>query len=113
MRRGALQHLRRRGPRPRPAPDPAPVAGRDGALPAPRLPAIEARYRALVEHIPAVTYIDAADRTSSSLYMSPQVQEILGYPPEEWLTDPDLWIKLLHPEDRERVITEHLRTNES
>ena len=81
--------------------------------PPPRLPAVEARYRALVEHIPAVTYIDALDRTSSSLYMSPQVEEILGYPPEEWLADPELWVKLLHPEDRERVITEHLRTNES
>jgi diguanylate cyclase (GGDEF)-like protein/PAS domain S-box-containing protein len=77
------------------------------------LPAIEARYQALVEHIPAVTYIDAADRTSSSLYMSPQVEAVLGYPPEEWIADPELWLKLLHPEDRERVLTEHLRTNES
>jgi diguanylate cyclase (GGDEF)-like protein/PAS domain S-box-containing protein len=78
-----------------------------------RLPAIEARYQALVEHIPAVTYIDAADRASSSLYMSPQVEAILGYAPEDWTSDPDLWVKLLHPEDRERVLTEHLRTNES
>src|SRR5439155_5293182 len=77
------------------------------------LPALEARYQALVEHIPAVTYIDAADRSSSSLYMSPQVEAILGYPPEDWTSDPDLWVKLLHPEDRERVLTEHLRTNES
>jgi diguanylate cyclase (GGDEF)-like protein/PAS domain S-box-containing protein len=113
MRLGALEHLRRRGHRPRPATRPEPAAVDEGRTTPPRLPAIEARYQALVEHIPAVTYIDAADRTSSSLYMSPQVEDILGYPPEEWLSDPELWVKLLHPEDRERVITEHLRTNAS
>ena len=38
--------------------------------------------------------------------MSPQVEEMLGYTQEEWLDDPDLWVKLLHPEDRERALAE-------
>lgn len=63
-------------------------------------------YEALVEHIPAVVYVDADDEVSSALYMSPQVEEMLGYTQEEWLEDPDLWVKLLHPEDREQVLAE-------
>ena len=63
-------------------------------------------YEALVEQIPAVVYVDADDEVSSALYMSPQVEEMLGYTQEEWLEDPDLWVKLLHPEDRERVSAE-------
>ena len=68
---------------------------------------------ALVEHIPAVTYIDALDQFSSAVYMSPQVESMLGFSPEEWLVDPQFFVKLLHPDDRERVLAENERTNES
>jgi len=78
-----------------------------------RLGNAEARYRALVEHIPVVTYVDAADEVSSAVYMSPQVEAMLGYAPEEWLVDREFFVKLLHPEDRERVLAENKRTNES
>jgi len=71
----------------------------------------EERYRTLVERIPAVTYIDAMDDSSTTLYISPQVGPLLGYSPEEWLADPRLWERLLHPDDRDRVLGEHLRTN--
>ena len=73
----------------------------------------EERYRTLVEQIPAVTYIDEIDETSSAIYMSPQVEGMSGYTPEEWLEDPELWIKILHPEDKERVLAEAWRTNET
>ena len=42
-------------------------------------------------------------------YVSPQVEEILGYSPEEWTANPDLWAKLLHPEDRERALEQETR----
>jgi PAS domain S-box-containing protein len=66
----------------------------------------EARYRALVENIPIVTYIDALGEGSlhASLYFSPQVTELLGYTPEELTRPEPLWPSLIHPEDRERVI---------
>lgn len=67
-------------------------------------------YEVLVEQIPAVVYVDADDEASSALYISPQVEEMLGYTQEEWLEDPDLWAKLLHPEDRERALAEANRT---
>ncbi|MGI9050562.1 MAG: helix-turn-helix transcriptional regulator [Rubrobacteraceae bacterium] len=71
-----------------------------------------AMYKALVEQIPAVLYVDADDEASSALYMSPQVEEMLGYTQEEWLDDPDLWVKLLHHKDRERALAaaSHART---
>lgn len=71
----------------------------------------ETRYRTLVEQVPAVVYVDALDDVSSAIYMSPQVEEMLGYAPDEWLEDPELFAKLLHPEDRERVLAEHVRAN--
>jgi diguanylate cyclase (GGDEF)-like protein/PAS domain S-box-containing protein len=78
-----------------------------------RLREAKERYRTMVEQIPAVTYIDEIDETSSAIYMSPQVEGMSGYTPEEWLEDPELWVKILHPEDKERVLAESRRTNET
>jgi PAS domain S-box-containing protein len=61
----------------------------------------ESRYRALVEQLPAIAYIDPVDRRGTA-YISPQTEAILGYTPEEWYADPDLWQHIVHPEDRER-----------
>jgi PAS domain S-box-containing protein len=66
----------------------------------------EERYRVLVEQIPAVVYIDEDDETCTARYVSPQYERMLGYTPEERLADPELWLKLLHPDDRERVMAE-------
>lgn len=71
---------------------------------------INVMYEALIDQIPAVVYVDAVDEASSALYMSPQVEEMLGYTQEEWLRDTDLWVKLLHPEDREHALAEANRT---
>jgi PAS domain S-box-containing protein len=79
----------------------------------------EAKYRALVENIPAVTYLDLIDsddpRKVRELYVSPQVEEMLGYTPHEVTTNPDMWIKLIHPDDRARAVqndTRHYETGE-
>ena len=64
----------------------------------------EARYRTLVEQLPLVTYIDtpySADEAAS--YVSPQIEEMLGYSLEEWHANPTFFVDHLHPEDRERV----------
>ena len=60
-------------------------------------------YRALVEQIPAVTYVDRADGSDEPVYTSPQVRHMLGYTPEEWLGQ-RLWPERLHPDDCERMI---------
>jgi diguanylate cyclase (GGDEF)-like protein/PAS domain S-box-containing protein len=63
----------------------------------------EKRYRTLVEQIPAVTYIDPVNDPDTSLYTSPQIEQMLGYTPQEWQNE-KLWPKRLHPDDRERVL---------
>src|SRR5262249_40575794 len=60
----------------------------------------EARYRALVEQIPAVTFMAPLDGSTSELYVSPQIEELLGFSAEEWLEDPLLWFRQMHPEDQ-------------
>ena len=67
----------------------------------------EAKYRALVEHIPAVVYLDPVDEDSDSIYVSPQVVELLGIEPDEWLNDPYAWRHHVHPEDIERAWDEY------
>ena len=76
-----------------------------------RLREAEKRYRTLVERIPAITYIQELDEPSRTTYISPQYEEILGYSVEECMSDPEHWTKILHPEDRERVLAEDRRTN--
>ena len=78
-----------------------------------RLREAEKRYRMLVEQIPAITYIQEIRKHSESVYVSPQVMDIVGYTPEECTSTPDLWMKILHPDDREEVLAEDLRTNET
>jgi PAS domain S-box-containing protein len=72
-----------------------------------RLSAAERQYRTLIEQLPLVTYIDNLDATSSAIYISPQVEEMLGYPVVTWLSDPEFFPKVLHPDDRERVLDVH------
>jgi PAS domain S-box-containing protein len=68
-------------------------------------------YRALVEGAPAILYIDRPDELSTNLYTSPQIVELLGYTVEEWMRDAELWVRSLHPVDRERVVQEHRASN--
>jgi PAS domain S-box-containing protein len=68
-----------------------------------------ARYRALVERIPAVVYEMDPDDERRTLYVSPHVESVLGYTREEWLDQPDIWIELLHADDREVVLDRHDR----
>jgi diguanylate cyclase (GGDEF)-like protein/PAS domain S-box-containing protein len=78
-----------------------------------RLREAEERYRMLVERIPAITYIHEIGRNSETVYVSPQILDIMGYTPEECTSTPDFWITILHPDDREAVLAEDLRTNET
>src|SRR5215207_232128 len=76
----------------------------------------EARYRTLVEQIPAVTYVQEpidSDNPKAITYMSPQYEDMLGYPPESEILDEEHWLRMLHPDDRERVLAEELRTDET
>jgi PAS domain S-box-containing protein len=76
----------------------------------------EAKYRTLVEQIPAVTYIKEADVGEPDwniVYVSPQIEALLGYSPEEYTSGQNIWEQLLHPDDRERVLAEDARTEKT
>ncbi|MGH2538492.1 MAG: sensor histidine kinase [Candidatus Promineifilaceae bacterium] len=68
------------------------------------LRASEAKYRTLVERLPAIVYLAERIGVRQLLYVSPQVEALLGYPAERWTADPNLWLQALHPEDRARVL---------
>ncbi|MDP9118929.1 MAG: PAS domain-containing protein, partial [Actinomycetota bacterium] len=65
--------------------------------------ASESRVRELVEQLPVVVYVDTDELLPRSLYLSPNIEEILGYPPERYNEDRELWKQMMHPDDRSRV----------
>ena len=69
------------------------------------------RFRALVEQLPLSVYIDRLDDVSSNVYTSPQIEQMLGYSVAQWVENHDLFVEILHPEDRERVLAAHQRTH--
>ena len=74
----------------------------------------EARYQALVEQLPLITYVDAPNRSrSTAAYISPQVETILGFPIDDWLADPDFFPHHLHPDDHDRVMDAQRAARES
>jgi PAS domain S-box-containing protein len=64
----------------------------------------EARYRRLVEQLPVITYVAALDEHSTTTFISPQVETLLGYSQDEYGRDSDLWLERLYPEDRDQVL---------
>src|SRR5882757_5086507 len=61
-------------------------------------------YRRMVERLPVIVYASELGEQGRWRYVSPQVVELLGYSAEEFLADPGLWARLLHPEDREQAL---------
>jgi PAS domain S-box-containing protein len=76
----------------------------------------ETRYRTLVEQTPAIIYVQEPLESSNPkavTYVSPQYETILGYPPESKIIDEEHWNRIVHPEDRERVLAEEARTDQT
>ncbi|NWG34345.1 MAG: GAF domain-containing protein [Chloroflexi bacterium] len=63
----------------------------------------EFRYRSLVEQTPAVVFLDSVDENETTIYISPRIEELIGYTPQEWIADPLMWENHLHPDDKERI----------
>src|SRR5439155_1752779 len=73
----------------------------------------QGRFQRVVENLPAIVYLESVTRQDNGigemLYVSPQVEEILGFPPEQWIADPAAWARQFHPDDRMRVRQEYER----
>jgi diguanylate cyclase (GGDEF)-like protein/PAS domain S-box-containing protein len=83
-------------------------AGRELRI-AHELGAAEWRFQRVVEQLPVVTYVTLLDQNVPATYLSPQFEALVGYTPLEAASDSDLFLKLLHPDDRDRVLAEHHR----
>ncbi len=69
----------------------------------------EATFRLFIERLPAISYIAEPGNEGRWLFVSPQIEALLGYRPEEWLEDPRLWFSRFHPDDRHVVMAEERR----
>ncbi len=79
------------------------VIGRERQL-TDELTVAEAQYRSVVERVPGVVYVAEAGQHGRWHFVSPKIEELLGYSPEEWVSDPTLWLSRIHPGDRDRMI---------
>ncbi len=77
------------------------------------LRAAETKYRTLVEQLPAIIYTAAIDEHGTTQYVSPQIEAMLGFSPEEWLANPNLWLEQAHPDDRARMLETIVRVQAS
>lgn len=74
-----------------------------------KLAQAEAKYRSLVETIPAIVYIATLDGTNRFLYVSSRIKT-LGFPAEEWLNDPDILLARTYAEDRRHMLEERAKS---
>ena len=72
----------------------------------------EAQYRSVVERVPGVVYVAEAGQHGRWHFVSPKIEELIGYTAEEWMADPTLWLQRLHPADRDRMIRAELDETE-
>ena len=73
----------------------------------------EERYRTLVETLPLATYVGDGGHDTGPSWVSPQIETITSYSPAEWTSNPELLGEVLHPDDKERVLAEMQRAEES
>src|SRR5439155_26008351 len=67
----------------------------------------ELRYKSLVESLPMMVFVDHLDEQATNIFTSPQALEVTGYSAEEWMTRSALWLKIIHPDDFDRVMDAH------
>jgi PAS domain S-box-containing protein len=83
-------------------PDAPPPAGDAPGVEMSQGASVDARYRALVEQMPAVVFMADLDEGIGEAYVSPQIESALGFSQQEWLEDPIRWYQRIHPDDKER-----------
>lgn len=62
-------------------------------------------FTGLIETIPAIVYLAEMGEQGRWLYVSPQIENVLGYTPDEWMSDPENWYRSIHPDDREHAVS--------
>ncbi len=68
----------------------------------PELGDSETMFRGFIENLPVLFYAVKAAPPFTPLYVSPEFERF-GYGLDAWSSDPDIWVKVIHPEDRDWV----------
>ena len=76
-------------------------------------PLRDQRFRALLEGVPVAAYRWEAGSAGRCLYVSPQIESMLGFRPEQWMADPELWLARIHPDDRAQVMSDEGEAKQS
>jgi PAS domain S-box-containing protein len=72
----------------------------------------EEQYRRLIEQLPLVTYVNRIEPDVKATFVSPQIEELFGYPPAQWLEDQSLWNRVVYPDDLPGIIALETVTRE-
>lgn len=67
------------------------------------------RFRSLAEQLPLVSYVDDPSPDGRSMYVSPQIEQLVGITAEDWVANPETFARVLHPEDRDEVLAKTSR----
>jgi diguanylate cyclase (GGDEF)-like protein/PAS domain S-box-containing protein len=86
-------------------PSPRSARRRDGSPEDDRARAVppELEAKSLIDKLPAIVYVAEVGVDGTWHYVSSGAEAILGFSPEEWMADPGLWARQIHPDDRARV----------
>ena len=66
----------------------------------------QARLQHLLSSSPAIIYTSEAKENFTATFVSENITEKLGYTPEEFLSEPNFWLKRVHPDDKPHVFAE-------
>ena len=77
------------------------------------LQAAEQRYRTLVERLPAITYIAEVGSLGRWHFVSPQIESMLGFSADEWLSDSGIWMRCIHEDDRQIALAAEKRVQQT
>ena len=69
----------------------------------PEVSVTDGTYRSFIENLPVMFYAVAAAEPHTPLYISPAFEKF-GYPLDDWMTQHDIWDRVMHPEDRDGVL---------
>jgi PAS domain S-box-containing protein len=78
-----------------------------------RLDDVEASQQALLERLPGVVYTLGPEPPNQVLSIGPQIEVLLGEPAADWIGESDIWKRLVHPDDADRVAAEYERTKQT
>jgi PAS domain S-box-containing protein len=74
--------------------------------------AVRHQFRALVEQLPGGVYIEDLG-AESGWYFSPHIERVTSYTAAEWASDPGFFARVLHPDDRDRVLAAFATVHET